>query len=240
VEDLSRRSLLLGGGAVAGGAIVMAGCSAAPERAASTTAGANASTAKGMYIWALNPKNLIVPNATWTKLPWPTTALNSTDAHVDTDGATWIFPVPTASGIWSMLCNVAWDNAHGPHGAAINPPTHRKLVRILQQSAGTPQNAQLAYVGAASDLTYHADLAARGDQARLADGSLGYQQQQVFVQAGFANKGPDQRTWVEVYQDSGQPLVCRADGSNVPATDTRPPLTGWLAPSLMFAKMCDF
>lgn len=99
---------------------------------------------------------------------------------------------------------------------------------------------QPAYIGAASDLTYHADLAARGDQTVLSDGSKGYQQQQVTVQAGIPLTGPVTRIWVEVYQDSGMPLACRWDGTNAPKTATRPPVIGLLAPSLMIGKLAPF
>jgi hypothetical protein len=222
----TRRSVLLAGGAAFGGA-------AAALIAGSTVA--NAATS-GEYAWAANKVGLTVPHATWTKIPWPHMLLNTTAAHVAIDGATWIFPVPAAAGIYSLLCNVAWDNARSPANKAIAPVTHRKLARIVQQEVGVNQTA---FVGACSDLTYHADLAARGDRGTLADGSKGYQQQQVFVQAGIA---PDsaQRTWVEVYQDSGQPLACRFDGSSAAMTATRPRVLGLLAPSLMIAKLCDF
>jgi hypothetical protein len=61
----------------------------------------------------------------------------------------------------------------------------------------------------------------------------------VYIQAGMAPALPDQRFWIEVYQDSGQPLQCRYDGTVAPATQTRPQMVGLQAPSFMAAKLCD-
>jgi hypothetical protein len=195
----------------------------------------------GTDIWALNNEGFVVPSDGWTKVPWNTIVLNNTPAHLDADDATWIFPIATTAGLWVMLCNVAWDNAKSPDGDSISPATHRKLMRIVQQNAGRPQGDEVAYTGAASEVLYHNDLARLGDQGVLSDGSKGYQQQQVTVQAGFSPEvGTDQRTWVEVYQDSGEPLVCRFDGSSAPKMGDRPRLVGLLAPSIMFGKLCDW
>lgn len=249
MDEPTRRSVLFGGAAIVGGAAAsLAGMQAV-----------GAAAAGGMYIWAVNTAGVVVPSDTWTKIRWPRVVLNSTAAepdtvkmpwphvpykttgiHRDDDGATWIFPVPSTSGIYAMLCNVAWDNARAPSGAPISPPAHRKLARILQQNTGFPQNDQTAYLGASTELTYTPELALRRSQRVLSDGTMGYQQQQVYVQAGIALDIADQRTWVEVYQDSGQPLMCRWDGSTAPKTGTRPPIVGLQAPSLMIAKVCDF
>ncbi len=224
----SRREVLLGGMAAAGaGVAVMSG---APAAAALTS---------GQYIWGLNPNGVVVPNKTWTVMPWPVVFLNTTTVHVDPDGATWIFPAASATGIWATLANIVWDNSRSSTGAVINPPTHRKLARILQQDTGTPQLSKSAATGASTDLTYHSDLAALGDEHLLADGSLGLQQQQVYVQLGVGPSRPDQRVWLEVYQNSGQPLFCRWDGSSAPGTATHPPVSGFQAPSFMVAKICD-
>ena len=110
----------------------------------------------------------------------------------------------------------------------------------MQQGTGTPQIDQPAYIGAASDLTCHADLAARHDQALLSDGSKGYQQQQVTVQAGIPLTGTVTCIWVEVYQDSGMRLACRWDVTSAPRTATRPPAAGLLAPSIMIGKLAPF
>jgi hypothetical protein len=128
----------------------------------------------------------------------------------------------------------------GPDGSAIAPPTHRKLARTPQQGLHGSWWDRAAYTAASQELVYHADLALRGSQRRLADGSLGYQQQQVYIQLGWAPTSPDQRVWIEVYQDSGMPLVCRFDGTMAPETADRPPMLGLQAPSLMIAKLCEW
>jgi hypothetical protein len=222
----SRRSILTGG-AIGASAVLFAG--AAPAAALSNS----------LDIWAINPRGLTVPSDEWTVIPWPRVLLNDTPVHLDTDGATWLFP-PSPNAIYTILVNIAWDNARSPAGKSIRPPTHRKLMRILQQGTGTPQIDQPAYIGAASDLTYHSDLAARGDQDLLSDGSKGYQQQQVTVQAGIPQSGTAARIWVEVYQDSGMRLACRWDGTSAPKTASRPPVVGLLAPSIMIGKLAPF
>ena len=231
----TRRSVLIGGAAIAGGAAAVVGGTAA------AVAGLDSDSPRpGEYIWAVNPSGVTVPSDTWTKIPWPKLLLNTSKAHLESDHATWVFPVARAAGIYAILCNLAWDNARSPSGEPIAPPTHRKLARIPQQNVGHPQIDQPVNLGSCTDLLYHADLALRGDQEMLSDGSKGYQQQQVYIQTGIARDVPDQRTWVEVYQNSGQPLVCRFDGSSAPKTATHPAIVGLQAPSLMVAKLCDF
>ena len=122
------------------------------------------------------------------------------------------------------------DQAADPPQAGPDPPTR----------TGTPQIDQATYIGAASDLTYNADLAALGDQMVLSDGSKGYQQQQVTVQAAVPLNATVARIWVEAYQDSGLPLACRWDGASTPKTATRPPVVGLLAPSIMIGKLAPF
>lgn len=235
MDNPTRRSVLLGGVAIAGGtAAVVGGAMATLDGSASGT------STRRQYTWALNPGGLMVPSDVWIKMPWPRLALNTAPIRLDSDKATWIFPAATASGIWAILCNIAWDNARSPTGAVISPDTHRKLARIPQQSAGTPQIDQPVNLGASTDVTYHADLVLRHDQDVLSDGSKGYQQQQVYIQTGVPSHGPDSRTWVEVYQDSGQPLMCRFDGSSVPKTGDHAAIVGLQAPSLMIGKLCDF
>jgi hypothetical protein len=241
MEQPTRRSVLIGGAAILGGAaatfaVVQAGDHTDEARADQSSAASQ----HGEYIWAINPAGVVVPSSTWTKIPWPKVLLNTTKVHLDEDGATWIFPVASTAGIHAILCNIAWDNARSPAGDPITPRTHRKLARIPQQNTGHPQNDQPVNLGSSTDLTYHADLALLDDQGSLSDGSKGYQQQQVYIQTGISPHLPDQRTWVEVYQNSGQPLVCRWDGSAAPKTATRPPIVGIQAPSLMVAKLCDF
>jgi hypothetical protein len=240
----TRRSFLFGGAAFVTGtaigsaatAVTRTGADDAAERSASQ----GTSAKHGDYIWAVNPDGVLVPSDTWTKIPWPKTLLNTMNVHLDREKAIWTFPVPSMSGIFAILCNVAWDNAYSPTGEPIRPPTHRKFARIPQQDVGRPQNEQPVNLGASTELLYHADLAARRGQDVLADGSKAFQQQQVYIQTGVASDGKDQRTWVEVYQDSGQPLMCRWDGSSVQKTATFPPIVGLQAPSLMVAKLCDF
>lgn len=222
----SRRSILTGG-AIGASAALLAGV--APAAASSNS----------LDIWALNPRGVTVPSDQWTVIPWPRVVLNDTEVHLDTDQATWLFP-PGPNAIYTILANVAWDNARSPAGKPIRPPTHRKLIRILQQGTGTPQIDQPAYIGAASDLTYDAELAARGDQIVLSDGSKGYQQQQVTVQAGVPLTGAVTRIWVEVYQNSGIRLACRWDNTSAPKTATRPPVVGLVAPSIMIGKLVPF
>ena len=226
-----RRSVLMGGAALFGAAV-------ATHYGTGTAAAAPAATGNE-YFWAINSAGLTVPSDQWIKISWPQIVTNTSKGRLASDKTTWIFPVPAASGIYQVLCNVAWDNAFGPEGSPISPPTHRKLLRIVQQDTGTPQANQLIYLGSASESLYHVDLALRNDQNVLSDGTKGYQQQQVFIQMGIALGLPDQRTWVEVYQDSGQPLVCRFDGSSAPKVGTRAPIVGLQAPSLMVGKVCD-
>jgi hypothetical protein len=71
------------------------------------------------------------------------------------------------------------------------------------QDAGKPQIDQPTYAMGSTDLTYHSDLALLDDQDFLADGSNGFQQQQVYVQTGFGSDSPSQRFYVEVCQNSG-------------------------------------
>jgi hypothetical protein len=231
----TRRAVLLGGAAIAGGAVAGGGGVAALGSGDS----GSASTHR-QYVWALNPDGLEVPSDTWVKMPWPKIALNTAPIHLDSDRCTWVFPVAKTAGIWAILCNIAWDNARSPTGAAIRPVTHRKLARIPQQNVGSPQIGQPVNLGASTDLTYHADLALLRDQEVLADGSKGYQQQQVYIQTGVAPDLPDQRTWIEVYQNSGQPLMCRWDGSSVSQRADNAAIVGLQAPSLMIGKLCDF
>jgi hypothetical protein len=225
--DLTRRALLAGG-AVAAAAVACGG----------TSSGAEATPKTGGWIWALHTRDLVVPHATWVKVPWDRIAINTTGAHL-VEGAVWVFPTATAPGIWGVLLNVAWDNTRSPSGKKIQPKTHRKLARFVQQDVGDPQNDQTMIAGAASESAYLEEYAALGDQDLLADGSIGYQQQQVNIQLGVGRTGPDQRAWFEVYQNSGQPLVCRFDGSHVPKTATTPPISSLQAPSIMVAKMTD-
>ena len=229
--DPSRRSLLIGGVGVA----ALAGCGGSKARTDQT------SSDRRQYAWAINSKGLLVPPSAWTKMRYDQTLLNTTTAHlILPDRTTWVFPTASASGIWQVLLNVAWDNAVSPTGQRIAPRTHRKLVRFVQQNLADPQLDQAVIPGASSDLTFHSDLNDLDDQDRLTDGSKGYQQQQTNIQLGVRADGPDQRCWFEVYQNSGQPLMCRFDGSRVPRSGSRPPLTGIQAPSIMIAKMCDF
>jgi hypothetical protein len=244
MEQPTRRSVLIGGAGLIGGAAATFAVLQADgdtESARASTAGEPRAAAKpNEYIWAINPNGVVVPSDTWTKIPWPKLLLNTSPARLDDDGATWVFPVATTAGIHAILCNIAWDNARSPDGAPIAPRTHRKLARIPQQDTGDPQIDQPINLGSATDLTYHADLALLGDQETLSDGSKGFQQQQVYIQTGISPHVPDQRTWVEVYQNSGQPLVCRWDGSSAPKTADQPQIIGLQAPSLMVAKLCDF
>ena len=225
--DLSRRSLLFGGAAAGAGAAL----TRIPAAGAATS---------GLYFWALNLGDVVVPSDTWTKVPWDREMLNTTTVRrLPTDNTTWLFPA-AAAGIYAIVANIAWDNARSPSGATISPPTHRKLARIPQQAVANPQNNEPAWTASQSDVTYHADLALRGDQGLLSDGSKGYQEQQVYIQAGYALTQPDQRIWIEVYQDSGMPLALRFDGTLAPKTATRPPMFGIQAPSLMVEKLCEF
>lgn len=224
---------MLRGGAVGAASAALYACSG------STAAPAAAPPGNRLDIWAVNPDGLTVPSDRWTIVPWPKVVLNTTDVHTAADKATWLFPAgPDA--IYTILANVAWDNALSPGGKKIRPRTHRKLMRIMQQGTGTRQLKQVAYSGAASEAVYHADLALLGDQELLSDGTKGYQQQQVTVQAGIPPKGAVTRIWVEVYQNSGMSLRCAWDGSNAPGTATRPPVVGLLAPSLMIGKLAPF
>ncbi len=227
MRRLTRRSILKGG-AFATAAMAIGG-----------SAPATAETANRLDIWAANPDGLTVPTDRWTLVPWPKTLINDTDVRLDSDGASWLFP-PGPEGIFAILANLAWDNAISPSGQAIRPPTHRKLARIMQQGVGVPQLDQIAYSGGASEVVYVADLALRGSQRLLSDGSRGYQQQQVSVQAGMPARGGVSRVWVEVYQDSGMSIACRWDGTNAPRSATRPPVVGLLAPSLMIGKLAPF
>src|SRR5262245_54494133 len=139
-----------------------------------------------------------------------------------------------------VLANVAWDNHRSPSGATFAPgelPTHRKLARMPQQDVGSPQLAQTAITGSQSEVVY---VAGMPENDVLADGSRGFQEQQVFIQAGMRQGFPDQRFWVEVYQNSGVPLRCAFDGSSAPPTATRPRLLAWQAPSFMAVKVTDF
>ncbi len=225
--DITRRSLLAGGVAVT-------------ALACSKQSSAKTETPHGEYVWALKTKDIVVRHATWTPITYDKIVLNTTNARLDTDQATWIFPTVNAQGMWAILLDISWDNAKSPEGHPIRPKTHRKLARIPQQSVATNQLDEPAYPVASTDLTYHADLAELDDQDLLADGSKGFQQQQVYVQTGVQRTGADQRVWVEVYQNSGQPLAIRFDGSHAPRTADRPPIVGLQAPSLMMAKVCDF
>ena len=224
---ITRRGLF--GGALAGGAALsLAQVSHMPRAGA---------VGPGPYIWALNTAGFTVPPNVWTRVPWPQVVINHTPTFVEpSNPANWIFPTATAHGVWAFVANIAWDNARSPSGVPIQPVTHRKQARIPQQSA-IPNG--VAYLGAATEVTYHADLALRGSQAGFSDGTKGYQQQQVYIQAGLPGVGDNQRFWIEVYQDSGQPLQCRFDGSSVPATLTRPATIGFQAPSLMIERLCD-
>jgi hypothetical protein len=195
--------------------------------------------ASGPYLWGLNPNGFAVPSDTWVRVTWPLIPLNTTTVTIDPDGVI-VFPHITAQGIWAIVANIAWDNAFGPNGAPIAPPTHRKLARIPQQDKGTPQVSKPVYAAACTDITYHADLALRGSQDHLSDGTKGYQQQQVYVQTGARVDHPDQRVWIEVYQDSGQTLMVRFDGSWTPGTPTKAPIINYQAPSLMIVKVCDY
>jgi hypothetical protein len=226
---LTRRRFMRGSGAAFGAAF-----------AARTSIGAAAATSSGLYIWAIGTTDIVVPSHTWTRVTLPSVVLNTTTAHLDVDKATWIFPTASASGNYAMVCNLAWDNAFGPDGLPIVPPIHRKLAQIVQQGVGVPQTKQLACpIAAAPELFWHPDLALIGDNGTLSDGRRGYQQTQVYVQTGVQAKGADQRVWVEVYQSSGLPLVCRWDGSRMPGTATTPPMMSLQAPSFMVAKLCD-
>ncbi len=178
-----------------------------------------AASSNSLAISAINPRGITVPSDQWTVIPWPRVLLNDTPVRLDTDHTTWLFP-PGPNEIYTILANIAWDNARSPSGKTIKPPTHRKLIRILQQGTGTPQIDRPAYIDAASDLTYNADLAALGDQMVLSHGSKGYQQQQVTVQAAVPLNATVARIWVEAYQDSGMPLACRWDGTSTPNGDS--------------------
>jgi hypothetical protein len=230
LADPARRAVLLGATGLAGGAAVrMMGLGSGVARAASAAD-------PGEYIWALNGDGFTVPSDTWTKVPWPWVVLNTTTATVEADQAGWIFPAE-AGGIYALVCNIAWDNAMSPSHGPIAPPTHRKLARFIQQGLTGSAWNQAAYTAASTDLTYHADLALRGDQGLLADGSKGYQQQQVYIQFGYEPSQGDQRCWIEVYQNSGRPLACRFDGTTAPAASGRPMMIGVQAPSLMVIKL---
>lgn len=226
--SMSRRKFLHAGAGAAGTA-ALAGVARAQPAAAATSG-------MGISAWAMNTLGFAVPHAVWTKVPFDKVMANNSPARLTADRATWLFPTATAQGLWSVLFNVAWDNAVGPLGRPIAPKTHRKLARIVQQNVGVPQKAQPVIAGSTDDRTYHADLAKLGDQGVLSDGSKGYQQQQVLMQLGVIHSGPDQRVWVEVYQNSGQSLMCRFDGTRAPATSTRAAVVGVQAPSLMLAK----
>jgi hypothetical protein len=229
--QLSRRGLFASGVGAVG---VAALSSFEPLGAAGT-----GTPPSGPYIWALDTSELLVPHATWTPVTYNLLACNTTGARLEPDLATWIFPTASAAGIWGIIFEIAWDNATGPSGEPIHPRTHRKLARILQQDVGASPVDGIAYSIASTEVTYHADLAQLDGRAVLADGAKGYQQQQVAVQSGVGRTGPDQRMWVEVYQDSGEPLMCRFDGTDTPQTATRPRIVGIQAPSLMIAKFLD-
>jgi hypothetical protein len=228
VADPARRAVLLGATGVVGAAATMMGLG-------SGVAGAHPDE-PGEYIWALNGARFTVPSDTWTKIPWPWVVLNTTTATVEANKTGWIFPA-AAGGIYALVCNIAWDNAISPSNAPLTPSTHRKLARIIQQGLTGSTWNQAGYTAASTDLTYHADLALRGDQKLLSDGSKGYQQQQVYIQCGYEPSQGDQRFWIEVYQNSGQPLACRFDGTSAPATPGRPVMIGLQAPSLMIIKL---
>ena len=183
---------------------------------------------------------VVVPSDTWTPITWPAVLINSTPAFLDPDGFTWVFPSGATPAIWGILVNLAWDNAISPDGNPISPPAHRKLVRIPQADAGDPQKSQPAMTAASTEVMYHPDVAARGDQLYLSDGTRGYQQQQVYIQAGMDPSRPDQRVWIEVYQNSGMPLKVAFDGSYAPETLTRPVVYAAQSPSLMVAYLVAF
>jgi len=182
-----------------------------------------------------------VPSDRWTTIPWSDVLLNSSPAVLDDDGFTWIYPKGTAAGIWGILLNLAWDNALSPAGDPIAPPTHRKLVRIPQADTGVPQSNYHGVTAASTEVVYHADLAKQGDQLWLSDGTRGYQQQQVYIQAGMDPARTDQRVWVEVYQNSGMDLKVAFDGDwFAPRTATRPGMWALQSPSMMVAYLTDF
>lgn len=189
---------------------------------------AQAQALSGSYIWGLHTGSVEVPSHTWTIVPWPFVVLNTTTVTVTPEGV-WVFSAETANGIWAIVANVSWDNPP-------NVPAHRKLVRVPQQDVGTPQINQPAFIGAQTELWTPEGFST----ANLADGSKGYQEQQVYIQSGVRPGFADQRIWIEAYQDSGVSLTIRFDGSNAPKTKDRPQIVGFQAPSFMAARMCDF
>tara|TARA_B110000503_G_scaffold140270_1_gene230673 strand:- start:1235 stop:1912 length:678 start_codon:yes stop_codon:yes gene_type:complete len=224
--DTSKRHLLASGGLLLGGAALM------PNTASAAL--------KPDYIWALTKFDQVIPSDEWVILKWDFFPLNTTNAIIDDAQEALVFNSPADSGMWAIVCNIAWDNALDIKEKAITPPTHRKLARIVMQDVGKPQIDQPAHAMGSTDLTYHSDLALLGDQDFLADGSNGYQQQQVYVQTGFGPDSPSQRFYVEVYQNSGQDIVCRFDGGGGPQTETRSQMVAWQAPSWMLAKISEF
>jgi hypothetical protein len=235
---VSRRNLLTKAAAGAAGAGAMAvGFGAAASPAGAIPGQGNPDLA----IWGMNFDGVVVPSDRWTPIPWPNVLLNSSPARLADDGYTWIYPKGDAAGIWGILVNLAWDNALSPSGDPIAPPTHRKLVRIPQADTGVPQRNFPACTAASTEVVYHADLAKMGDQLWLSDGTRGYQQQQVYIQAGMDPARTDQRVWIEVYQNSGMDLKVAFDG-NWFAQPTADRLGMWAlqSPSMMVAYLTDF
>lgn len=227
-KERSRRDLLIGG-AAAVGATALAGTS--PAAAQSST--------DDEYLWWMNKTGFDVPSDTWTPVPWDWYLLNTTAFTPHTDGYSCVMP-SSAGGIYALVANIAWDNAFGPDGSPIAPPIHRKLARIPQVGMSGSGWDLVPTTAAATEVFYHPDLASRGDQHRLSDGTFGYQQQQVYIQCGYSTTMPAQRIWIEVYQNSGMTLRCRYDGSYAPGGGGYRQMFAVQAPSLMIGKIAEF
>ncbi len=219
--DTDKRNFLLGGGILTGGAALMSGSASA----------ARAQVAP--YILARSTAVQVIPSDQWTTLRWDPLELNTSTAVLDEAGEIITFDSTITSGIYLVVCNVTWDNRHNKDGKAIQPKTHRKFARIIQQDSRAPQMDQPAYTGSCSDLTYHSDLNEIPD-------SGGFQQQQVYIQWGFAETFVPQRFWMEVYQSSGQDLIVREDKSRSPQKGSRPSVISMEGPLWAISQISEF
>jgi hypothetical protein len=143
------------------------------------------------YIWGYSGKQ-VIPSGQWTKVKWSFLPINKSSLQLSSDGIRFVLPDTAPAGYWSVYSLIAWSNAG-------NPETHRRMIRIVQSGLSTT----VEYPSVTNETVYVKGLKNPQIPQKL----------QVYYQAGIQPTGT---IFVEVFQDSGQPMEIVSEGLEAP------------------------
>ena len=161
------------------------------------------------YAAAFSSVDQMIPSGVWTKVTWdPSTFVNETDAVMDSNNTDFLFEYDpangkNAAGLWVFHSSIAWGTDPGNAW-----PTHRRLIRFVQEVDLPPPYGTVPISLATNDFIYNPNAAEILDFPQF---------QQIYLQPLFkAVQGEVYRAWVEVYQNSGYTIPLKRIGIEAP------------------------